>query len=241
MDVEEVEIPCIHGPSGNRRRGRPKKEDAPLRQLSIRLVPCDGEDVEFERHILSEDFTKFIAGREISEKDKLHYHIFAETRRSDTYLKTLFYRMARWTPHHPKGNPVFSCKDAHSNTQGYLVKDEDVAYTIGFTPQELEALVERSEQYRRDLEANKKRRTRKSQDTMKQFVEEAIEHARLLLQNDPYTIVDGRVVVKFLLERYQQSGKSFPSRSQMENAVMRVMYQFSPNNVVDYYCRHMNV
>jgi len=223
-----VEIPTA--PS-SRRRGRPKKEDAPVRQLSIRLVPCDGEDIEFEKHILEEDFGKFIAGREISDDDKLHYHIYAETRRSDTYLKTLFYRMARWTPHHPKGNPVFSCKDAHSNTQGYLVKDEDVAYTIGFTPQELEALVERSAQYRRDLEANKKRRTRKTQNTMKKFVEEAIEKFG--------ACPTPREVVEFLLDKYQTSGMPFPSRSQMENAVMKVLYQFSPNYVVSHYCHHL--
>lgn len=219
----------IHAPSNIRRRGRPKKQDAPIRQLSIRLVPVDGLDIEFERYILEEDFDKFIAGREISEKGKLHYHIYAETRRSDTYLKTLFYKMARWTPQNFAGNSVFSCKDAHSNTQGYLVKDEDVAFTLGFTPEELEALVEKSQQYRRDLETNKKRRTRKTQNTMKKFVEEAIE-AQL---DDP------RSVVKFILDKYQEHGVPFPSKSQMENAVMRVKYHDSPNYVLDHYCRHL--
>lgn len=230
---EEIEIPCIHGPSSPRRRGRPKKEDAEIRKFSIRLTPCDNEEIQFEKWFTQEDFIKFIAGRERgTQNGKLHYHIYCETRRSDTWLNNVMYKATRWTPHHPRGNAVFSRTLAHDGTLGYSVKEEDVAYSLGFESSELDALIEGSRQYRRDLESDKKRRVRKSQNTMKQFIEDAIEHFQDLAP-------EPRSVVKFILEKYETSEMPFPSKSQMENAVMKVMYRFSRSYVLDHYCRHL--
>jgi len=230
---EEIEIPCIHGPSSPRRRGRPKKEDAEIRKFSIRMTPCDNEEIQFDKWFTGEDFIKFIAGREHgTQNGKLHYHIYCETRRSDTWLNNVMYKATRWTPHHPRGNAVFSRTLAHEGTLGYSVKEEDVAYSLGFASSELDALLEGSRQYRRDLEADKKRRVRKSQNTMKQFIEDAIEHFQDLAP-------EPRSVVKFILEKYETSEMPFPSKSQMENAVMKVMYRFSTNYVLDHYCRHL--
>lgn len=223
-------------PSSNRRRGRPKKEDAEIVSWDIRLTPCDGEEVDFEKWFTDEDFVKVIAGRETGKvNQQLHYHIYLETKRSPTWIENLLYKASRWTPHHPRGNSVFSKKHAHEGTKGYVVKEEDLAYTIGFTDQELTALVEQSRQYRRDLEASKKSRVRKSQNTMKQFVEDAIEHFR----GNMTDFHSPTQVVKFILEKYQESGMPFPSRSQMENSVMRVMYQFNPNYVNEYYSKYL--
>lgn len=214
-----------------RRRGRPKNEDAEVRKLDIRLTPCDGEEVEFEKWFTGEDFIKCIAGREIGETNKkLHYHIYCETRRSDTWLTNLMYRAARWTPHHQRGNSVFRKNNAHEGTQGYSVKEEDVAYTLGMTSSEMDAIIERSRQYRRDLEADKKRSDRKKQATMKKFIEEASEQ-------EPNW--DPRSLVRFFLTKYEEMDLPFPSKSQMENAVMKVMYRNSPNYVLDHYCRHL--
>lgn len=221
----------LHAPSNPRRRGRPKKEDAEIRKLSIRMTPCDNEEIQFEKWFTEEDFIKFIAGRERGEQNgKLHYHIYCETRRSDTWLNNVMYKATRWTPHHPRGNAVFSRSIAHEGTIGYSVKEEDVAYQLGFTSAELDAMIEYSRQYRRDLESHKKRSDRKKQATMKQFIEEAYTHAH---DWDP------RSLVSFFLMKYQDSDLPFPSKSQIENAVMKVMYRCSPNYVIDYYCRHV--
>lgn len=232
MELREALASSIGAPTNPRPRGRgrPKKEDAEIRKWSIRLTPCDGEDVDFEKWFTCEDYQKFIAGREIGPTNgALHYHIYCETKRSPTWIDNQLYRAARWTPHYPKGNPVFTRKVAHEGTLGYSVKEEDVAHEIGFTAEELEAIIEKSQQYRRDLEAAKKTRTRKSQLTMKKFVEEAIAAS----------FTQPRDVVKFLLSRYNEADMPFPSRSQMENAVMKVMYVASPNYVVDSYCRFL--
>lgn len=231
---EEFENPTIVAPS-SRRRGRPKNEDAEIRKFSIRITPCDNEEIDFEKWFTAEDFVKCIAGREVGEQNKkLHYHIYCETRRSDTWLNNLMYRAARWTPHHQRGNAVFSRTLAHEGTLGYSVKEEDVAYSIGFTSSELDALLEGSRQYRRDLEADKKRRDRKRQNNMKQVVENAIEHFR---ENRP---VDPRVVVKFILDKCEEYDLSFPSKSQMENIVMKILYKLGwTNYVMDFYCHHL--
>lgn len=239
-DITPEEYEAIQSaPSSRRGRGRPKKEDAELRSLSIRLAPCDGEEIDFEQHVKIEDFPKFIAGKEIGEDNgSLHYHIYAESRRSDTWLKTLFYKLARWTPHHPVGNSVFSKKLAHDNTKGYSVKEENVAFTLGFTDSELDALIEKSRQYRRDLEASKKKRTRRTQNTMKRFTDEAIVYAEAewdRLLDRP------RAIAKFILAKYNEADLPFPSRTQMENAVMRVMHKFDPDYVLNWYTKFYGV
>lgn len=231
----ELEIPTLVAPSSNRRRGRPKNEDAEIRKFSIRLTPCDNAEINFEKWFTGEDFIRCIAGREIGEQNKkLHYHIYCETRRSDTWLNNLMYRASNWTPHHERGNAVFSRTIAHEGTLGYSVKEEDIAYSLGFASSELDALLEGSRQYRRHLEADKKRRVRKSQNSMKQIIEDAIEHFREQQLSDP------RVVVKFILDKCEELDFSFPSKSQMENIVMKILYKLGWNNyVMDFYCKHL--
>lgn len=233
-----MEHPPIEAPSSNRRlRGRPKNEDAEIRKLDIRLTPCTDEEVDFEKWFTAEDFIRCIAGREIGETNKkLHYHIYCETRRSDTWLTNQMYRAARWTPHHPRGNSVFRKNTAHEGTLGYSVKEEDVAYSLGFSSSELDALLQASRQYRRDLEADKKRRDRKKQATMKELVEMAIEH---FLSEHSHDLILPRTIVKFILTKCEELDHPFPPRSQMENAIMKVMYKHGQHNYVyDYYCKN---
>lgn len=234
-DISQQEYDAIPTAPSSRRRGRPKKEDAEVLAWSIRLAPCDGEEIDFAQHIKPDDFPKFIAGREVGkENGELHYHIYAETPRSDTYLKTLFYKMARWTPHYPVGNSVFSKKTAHSNTKNYLVKEEDVAFQHGFTTDELDAMVERHREYRRDLESAKKARTRKTQNTLKNFTDEAI---LWISENWDASLDRPRSIAKFILSKYNEGNLPFPSRSQLENAVLRAMYKFDPDYVLNQYTK----
>lgn len=223
----------IYGPSNVRRRGRPRKSDGEIFKWDIRLTPCDGEPIDFTNVDLGQ--LKLLVGEEGGTPTlKLHYHMYLETRMSDTLLRQNLYKIAKWTPTClvEKGNPVFRKGVPHEGTEGYAIKHEKIVCSYGYTEQELHAIVERSRQYRRDRESAKKAKSRASQATMKEFIKEAIESENV--------VASPTFIVNFLLTKYEEHQLVFPSRSQMENAVMTVMSKRGRMNyVIDYYTKNL--
>lgn len=223
-------------PSSNR-RGRPRKDDAPIVAWDIRITPCDGEPIDWDRHSAAFSPHKLLACKEVGpDNGKLHYHVYLESRISDTCLTQQIYKVARWTPHYPKGNAVYSKKIAHEGTQGYSVKEGDVACRIGFSDADLDAIVERSAQYRRDLAASKKVKSREAQNTMKQFVSEVVQ-----FYNSNQNLVPLKTdIVSMLLNKYRDKDMMFPSRGPIENATMTIMSRLGDwNCVLNYYTKNM--
>lgn len=236
MSEEEIErLPQaqnveIYGPS-NRRRGRPRKSDGEIFKWDIRLTPCDGEKIDFTVADLGQ--VKLLIGEEGGTPTlKLHYHIYLETRMSDTLLRQNLYKLAKWTPHFPSGNSVFRKGAPHEGTEGYAIKGENIVCSYGYTEQQLHSIVESSRQYRRDLESSKKAKSRASQATMREFIKEAVEHEEV--------VASPNSIVIFLLSKYEEHQMVFPSRSQIENATMTVMSRKGRMNyVIDYYTKNL--
>lgn len=216
------------------RTGRPRREDAETRKFSIRLTPCDGEKIEWnETAIHALGAIKLLAGEEVGgQNGKLHYHLYLESKLSDTAMSNALYKLARWTPHLPRGNSVFAKTLAHEGTEGYSVKDGLIVARHGYSESDLDAIVEQSQQYRRDMETNRKSKSRATQKTMKSFIDEISESTEVAAAASH--------IVFAILQKYEENDMMFPSRSQMENAVMTVMARKGRRDYVqEYYMKNM--
>lgn len=200
-------------------RGRPKKVTGEYRELDIRLTPPDQNPCMFMLEDET-DFEKLIVCQEgePNGSPRLHYHIYAKTLRSDTWLKAWLYRLAR--SNDQKGNSVLSMRAAHEGSLGYVVKNEQFVVTKGLTPEELATVVEHSRTYRRNKETEKKTKTRNNLNTMNAIME------AVALELDPLAPggVPPRLITEKLLSAYRQRQMLLPPRSQIERQVFTILY-----------------
>lgn len=214
-------------------RGRPKKVTGEYRELDIRVTPPDQNPCMFMLEDET-DFEKLIVCQEgePNGSPRLHYHIYAKTLRSDTWLKAWIYRLAR--SNEQKGNSVLSIRVAHGGTLGYVVKHEQFVVTKGFAPEELATVVEHSRQYRKSIETERKTKSRNNLNTMNAIMEAVAS------QLDP--LAPGgwspRLITEKLLSEYRQRKLLLPPRSQIERQVLTILYdsdQSVQSTIVDHY------
>lgn len=217
------------------RRGRPRKENGEVYKWDIRITPCDGQPIDWNLNEFNP--IKLLVGEEIGKQNgKLHYHAYLETRLSDTCLRQQIMKLARWTPHHPSGNAVFKKSIAHDGTEGYAVKEGKVVYRDGYDDTELYAILNRSQQYRRDIESSKKSKSRAAQKTMKEFIEEVTQYYKSNPDLKPSKID----IANELLNKYHVNEMMFPSRGPIENATMTILSRLGIwDSVLNYYTKNM--
>ena len=50
-------------------------------------------------------------------------------------------------------------------------------------------------------------------------------------------LTDSLQITKFILDKCNEQGKRFPSRTQVETAVMTILYKTNPDDVLRYYTK----
>lgn len=208
---------------------RPKKTTGDPIGWDIRWTPGDQNDIDFAL-IKLEDFEQLIICREGGSQTgkKLHYHIYALTLRSETWLRQWSSDMTGG-----KGNPFYSIRKAHEGTIGYVVKEGDVVLRHGWTQQFLTEMLSKSQEYKRNLEAQRKRVQRSQENTLGRIMKVVAEGVSSHSQPEE--------VMKKLLYEYHENQIRFPSRSTLENAVMTILYKHSPGWVESYYCKNLSL
>lgn len=208
-----------------RAKGRPKKEGEP-KEWDIRLTPVDQLEVDFAEFL--DDFKILLVCKEgePNGQPRLHYHMYAVTTRSDSYIDSLLSRMGR-ANNIVKGNAVFSKRKKHEGTIGYVVKNGNVVCRHGLDDQFITESFKKSEEYRKRKESERKSASRGEQN----FLSEIMKDAEVKRQTDPLELT------RIILKRYRDADKKFPSRSSVESAVMTLMYDHDPNFVERHYSR----
>ena len=209
-----------------RSKGRPKK-DGEIKKWDIRLTPTDQVEVDFNSLNL-EDFKILLVCKEGTPngEPRLHYHMYAETPRSDNYIDNLLNQLGKSTET-KKGNAVFSKRKAHEGTLGYVVKYGDVKLRHGINDQFLTEIFKRSESYVRNKATERKVASRAQENSLAAIMKDA-EVERL---------TDSLQITKFILDKCNEQGKRFPSRTQVETAVMTILYKTNPDDVLRYYTK----
>lgn len=128
-----------------------------------------------------------------------------------------------------KGNAVYSVKNANEGTIGYVVKDGNIVYRLNYDDRHIEEFMSQSEQYRKDLEASKKREVRKKQS----FLQTAVMFVRQATQG---TIVTTTEIYDKLRAYYGE--RPMPSRSLLETAIVQCMDKSFQRR---YYLKNLNL
>jgi len=214
-------------------RGRPKT-DGETKEWDIRLTPVDQEEIKFDEII--DDFAQLLVCKEGSPNGtpRLHYHMYAKTTRSDSYIDRLLNKLGRSDETH-KGNAVFSKRKAHEGTIGYVIKGGDVVNRHQFTQQMIDEFYELSKQYRTNKENERKTASRVKEKFLSLIMKEVVEIVRTDRLSTPQSIMS------LFLRKYRDNNMRFPNRSTLENATMTILYDINPRIVEDFYSKNILV
>jgi len=205
----------------------PLRKDT-VESWSIRITPTDQATISEKEFLESglKDAELLIVCEEGTPNGapKLHYHIFLKSKHSRSTLERMCAKMGR-ANNSVKGNAVFSIKQSNDGTIGYVVKDNHIITSIGYTTHVLEEYYKQSEQYRKDLEASRRQDSRKKEASYKDIFDS------IVVTSD--TLPDD--VITEVLDECTKRKMNFPSRSLMEVNTLRILYPFKPHFVRSLY------
>jgi len=204
-----------------------------MKSWDVRITPSDQTRIVFDP--TPEDFLVFVACEEGGTDDlRLHYHIYCESNRSETYLDKLFNQWGRATAT-AKGNTIFSKRKAHEGTIGYCVKGGNVVARHGWTDLFLEEMLTKSSDYRKDIANTKKRALRQKENFLAQILKEVAEQLLTELSPTP------QKVMALILSKYDKLNVRLPNRNTLETAVMTLLYRKTPDYVISWYSRNLEI
>lgn len=211
-------------PTKKRSKGRPKVE-GDEKNWDIRLSPTDQLEVDFSSLNL-EDFKMLLVCKEGEPNGtpRLHYHIYVTTTRSDSYIDNLLSKLGKSTAD-KKGNAVFSKRKAHEHSIGYIVKQKNVVFKHNIPDQKITEFFKQSDDYNKQKQAERKSASREKEN----FLSELMKDPEVKRLSDPTDIT------AFLLNRYKQAKVRFPARSTIESAVLTLLYEHRPHDVIAFY------
>lgn len=265
MSEDTNEEPVVYGPlafitedgatapmGSNKRRGR-KPKQAEVRRRELRLTPPDGQPIE-DWQVGDPDcqISKLIAAEEggVGTDKALHYHAVIETTYTDDALKGWIRRVLRLTPFQPLGNAIYRTGEYHDLSIGYAVKCGQISCAHGYTDDEVTKFIADSQQYRKDVTAQRKNLQRlrsQGRDRQLKTIEEIVEQ-RMKQQQEAHSLLrrtmawTAEAIVELFLTECANNNIEFPTRNQMSAIINRLRWRLNMgrDNVVQFYAHGMD-
>jgi len=212
----------------------PKPLSGKSLQLEIRVTPYDQEQITIDDDDL-QLFDKFLLCQEGTPNGvpKLHYHGFIETKKSESWLRSFLRKIAH-APDNEKvnGNALYFTRKPHEHTFGYIIKSGNICYRNGFSQTTLDEWLAESSQYAKDQASARKRKQRTRDDELAHVVAEVEKDLR-----DNTILPNEHGIIARILAVCHMDKIRFPSRSQMESLVIKLLYPYQPDIVRLYYAK----
>lgn len=210
---------------------RPKADPNALYVRELRITPPDGQPIT-DWKITPDDFKVVISAQEGGTPDcRLHYHLYIESMRSESWIKKWIYSIAHCY-NGESGNTVFFSRKPHDNTIGYVVKHGNIAVRFGCTQTYIDEWLLKSDEYRRAKESDRKRSTRMSKAFSLEVLKKVVEAVRT-----DQTLRNPGSVLNLILANYQEANKPYPSRTQVESLVVTVLHPYDESLVRSFYLK----
>jgi len=202
--------------------------------LEIRVTPYDQQPIVIDESDL-QLFDKFILCEEGTPNGvpRLHYHGYIETKKSESWLRSFLRKIAH-APDNEKvnGNSLYFTRKPHEHTYGYIVKSGNISYRHGITQTTLDEWLETSNQYSKDKSAERKRKQRTRDDELATVVKTVEEDLKKhTIPRDAPSIIDR------ILAICSQDQIRFPSRTQMDMFVLKLIHPYDQYLVRSFYMR----
>lgn len=207
----------------------PKPKSGEVFQRELRITPPDGLPIT-DWQANTEDFTQLIAAEEGGGDTgkKLHYHLYVEITRSETWLKKWIYNIAH-CHNGESGNTVFFSRKPHENTIGYVVKSGNIVCRHGVNQTYIDEWIKKSNEYVKNKSTERKRQQRTRQSilaTIQEHVESDLKARDV--KRTPEAIGD-------LLVKYYHEYSIYPLRSQHEMMVIKLIHPYDDYFVRSFY------
>lgn len=184
-------------------------------EWDIRATPVSQVDVpteEWARLTSADKDERLLVCREGGTTElKLHYHIYFKSRMSKSHLYKNLQQITGGS-----GNLAYKVATAHDKSIGYIVKGKDVVYRHNYTDTLITQYFTISDQYRRDVEASRKRTTRAKQSTLKDICD-GLQKSYDNLSDFTY-----REIYKLIEEEYHKRKQFLPTRSVLETCIVNL-------------------
>jgi len=212
----------------------PKPLSGKVLQLEIRVTPYDQEPVRIDASDL-QMFDKLLLCEEGTPNGlpKLHYHGYVETQKSESWLRS-FLRKISHAPDNEKvnGNALYFTRKPHEHTTGYVIKSGNIIYRHGITQTTLDQWLATSDQYKKDKATDRKRKQRSRDDELKTIVDSIEKDLKDgSIQRSVASIVDRFLAICIA------DGIRFPTRSQMDMYVLKLIHPYDQYLVRSFYTR----
>lgn len=202
-------------------------------EWSIRITPANQEPITDFMESGLKDAEQLIVCEEGTPNGKpvLHYHIYMKSKHGRTTIENIAKALGRSGIYYNKegkliqGNAVYSLAAANAGTIGYNVKSKNVVASVGVDNHVMESYFQKSEQYMKDLQASRRRDSRKKESSYKEIFE------KIVVTRD--TQVDE--LIEQVLDECSKRSMNFPSRSLMESNIFRILYPHKPDFVRSFY------
>lgn len=209
----------------------PKPKSGEVYQRELRITPPDGLPIS-DWSVNVDDFVKLIAAEEGGGETgkKLHYHLYAETTRSESWLKKWIYTVAR-CQNGEKGNAVFFTRKPHEQTIGYVIKNNNIVCRHGVDQMYIDEWLKKSDEYVKSKAAARKREQRTKQGIYKEMVEAVEKDLQTGL-----LVASVEEISTALLRKYSSSN-CYPNRNQHEIFVIKLIHPYNDSFVEQFYNR----
>jgi len=191
-----------------------KPRPSKFTEWDIRLTPFTQVDVpttEWARLTSTDKDERLLVCREGGTTElKLHYHIYYKSTMSKSQIYNILRSIAG-----SSGNKGYKVKLAHDKSIGYIVKNHDVVYRHNYTDTHITEYFAISDQYRRDMEASRKRITRVKQSTLKSVCED-------IQKSHDTANCSYREIYELIVEQYNKNNMFLPSRSILETCIVNM-------------------
>jgi len=212
----------------------PKPLSGKILHLEIRVSPYDQEPIVIEESDL-QMFDELILCQEGTPNGspKLHYHRMIKTTKSESWLRSFLKKIAH-APDNEKvnGNALYFTRKPHEHTTGYIVKSGNVTHRHNISQTTLDEWLAASSQYQKDKATDRKRKQRSRDDELKHIVE-SIEKD---LHNHSIQRNVASIVDRFLAICIADNIR-FPTRSQMDMYVLKLIHPYDQFLVRSFYTR----
>jgi hypothetical protein len=217
---------------------RPRRNLDELLVRELRITPPDGKPIDTEGIIADPSIKQFVAFAEGGDnKKRLHYHCLIETTMCQSQLVKWIYTVARALEGGEKGNAVFFSRKPHEFTEQYIAKANHLLIRKGYDQTTLDDWFKRSQNYQAEIRQNIRTRQENRASELKMVTDIVIKEEEAQIKErgrgQPYA----RVIVKRFIETCYAHGFAFPTRTQLDAIVIRIMYKYEPEAVYTYYGR----
>lgn len=212
----------------------PKPRSGKVIQWEVRITPMDGNPITQEEFsVYHEYFTKFILFEEGPEQNKkLHYHGYLESEFSDSKLRPILRKLSHCEDQTINGNALYFTSKPHEHTWGYISKYGKCVLRHGESQTTIDEWITKSNQYKKDKSRDTKRKQRTREDELRSVVEQVEKD----LHNDSSIRYVGAIVQR-VLDICHQENIRFPTRSQMDQYVLKLIYPYDNEVVRSYYTK----